>query len=695
VKKAVTISEGQSLVDVAVQEYGAAEMVWQLIRDNASLDLFDPVAAGTLVSIDLEKVQKPAVREYYLKRAQRINTGDTQSPFTLGKPIIHNFSTLPIHANDEKVNLDGTVRNFVGDRDGTVFPSRANKGHSLTFQIWQAAKFQGYNSLVVSYYECVSQTFKLGSAIYKATTANGNAGYEWQLPDGEFGHNIKWWPQGYIPTTEEQQRDNLVGNVVLWVSGEEGSTTTMHDMSGNKRHLAVYSAQADWNVFDGDASENSFSALLSFLNEYGYNEISAGVYKPASILNRFEDADGAVLGNVGLVRKGGKVVNAPCIILAEGEILLYPSFSTLTDLTPIYTVVCGGTATLTIDKPNRRLVATAGTCWNIRHLDINGNVLGHNIVSEGTGAILCDVTKPTSGNNYDLGSLNGAAFNFGSQNQYTYNQAVGANKDLLLYEQVNTPLVDPYFEGLVTFGVPAGDRTFTTTVGTINGRDDVQIVTLSPTATIPDWRFYTNPTFYSQISRVTAGFNVRLSFDYYATGDIAALSAFMGLNNFVGNSLGGFISNAWTPFLVETPIKGSGYFTGGSPNLIGFWISSSITTGQIAFDNFKIEIISAIPALSSGGQDILGKPLDPDAGKKMFDFGESLVYNPNRDPKQLQIGYDNTDEPYADIIDESLDHKQFSRHEPTDEPEKKSDILKYAATPTQQQINRTKKYLGL
>ncbi len=54
-KEIVTI-DGQTIYDIAVQEYGSADGVGQLIRDNPFLSFGGSLAGGTVLQIDPSKI---------------------------------------------------------------------------------------------------------------------------------------------------------------------------------------------------------------------------------------------------------------------------------------------------------------------------------------------------------------------------------------------------------------------------------------------------------------------------------------------------------------------------------------------------------------------------------------------------------------------------------------------------------------
>ena len=88
--KKYTIREGQSLLDVALQEFGAINGVFQILADNSSLELNSQVVAGDSILIDDTKSNDLAVREHFRKLKYRVNTGGSDVIATVAK--IHDAS---------------------------------------------------------------------------------------------------------------------------------------------------------------------------------------------------------------------------------------------------------------------------------------------------------------------------------------------------------------------------------------------------------------------------------------------------------------------------------------------------------------------------------------------------------------------------------------------------------------------------
>lgn len=78
------ITAGQSLVDVAIQELGSVEALFEL-ADAAGLAITDALAPGALLLVPASPYALPDTAGYFRARAQRINTGDevAASPLSL------------------------------------------------------------------------------------------------------------------------------------------------------------------------------------------------------------------------------------------------------------------------------------------------------------------------------------------------------------------------------------------------------------------------------------------------------------------------------------------------------------------------------------------------------------------------------------------------------------------------------------
>jgi hypothetical protein len=74
-----SISAGQSLVDVTVQEYGSVEALFDL-ADAAGVAITDQLTPGQVLEVPASAAAVPAVAGYFSNRQQRINVGDEPQP---------------------------------------------------------------------------------------------------------------------------------------------------------------------------------------------------------------------------------------------------------------------------------------------------------------------------------------------------------------------------------------------------------------------------------------------------------------------------------------------------------------------------------------------------------------------------------------------------------------------------------------
>ena len=70
-----TITEGQSLVDVSLQELGAVAGLFDL-ADAAGLGITDLLTPGQVLVVPASPATVPSIAGYFSQRRQRINTGD-------------------------------------------------------------------------------------------------------------------------------------------------------------------------------------------------------------------------------------------------------------------------------------------------------------------------------------------------------------------------------------------------------------------------------------------------------------------------------------------------------------------------------------------------------------------------------------------------------------------------------------------
>lgn len=70
----VTVRDGQTMLDIALEYYGDAAAVVTLAADNA-LTVGAPLAAGQVLNIDPERVADKQVVGYYTRRNIKPTTG--------------------------------------------------------------------------------------------------------------------------------------------------------------------------------------------------------------------------------------------------------------------------------------------------------------------------------------------------------------------------------------------------------------------------------------------------------------------------------------------------------------------------------------------------------------------------------------------------------------------------------------------
>jgi hypothetical protein len=75
--KTITISEGQSLLDVALWQLGGVEAVWALADANG-LAITDSLRAGQVLSVPEGFTVRAELVDYYAAQRLRINTTNTR-----------------------------------------------------------------------------------------------------------------------------------------------------------------------------------------------------------------------------------------------------------------------------------------------------------------------------------------------------------------------------------------------------------------------------------------------------------------------------------------------------------------------------------------------------------------------------------------------------------------------------------------
>ena len=76
---ATTITQGQSLVDVALQECGTVAALFDL-ADAAGLAITDVLTAGQVLAVPASAAARPELVGYFAGRNYRVNTGDEDRP---------------------------------------------------------------------------------------------------------------------------------------------------------------------------------------------------------------------------------------------------------------------------------------------------------------------------------------------------------------------------------------------------------------------------------------------------------------------------------------------------------------------------------------------------------------------------------------------------------------------------------------
>lgn len=85
--KTATITEGQSLLDVALQELGSVATLFDL-ADAAGLGITDMLSAGQVLEVPPSAAARPEIAGYYQARQYRVNTSAEAAPT---KPRIYDY----------------------------------------------------------------------------------------------------------------------------------------------------------------------------------------------------------------------------------------------------------------------------------------------------------------------------------------------------------------------------------------------------------------------------------------------------------------------------------------------------------------------------------------------------------------------------------------------------------------------------
>ncbi|SHJ76254.1 hypothetical protein SAMN02745146_0103 [Hymenobacter daecheongensis DSM 21074] len=68
------VTEGQTLLDIALREYGDVAAVFRLAEDNG-LAITDALQPGQVLGLSLTRIARPELVQYFAQRQQMINTG--------------------------------------------------------------------------------------------------------------------------------------------------------------------------------------------------------------------------------------------------------------------------------------------------------------------------------------------------------------------------------------------------------------------------------------------------------------------------------------------------------------------------------------------------------------------------------------------------------------------------------------------
>jgi hypothetical protein len=72
--KKVTVNEGQSLMDLAIQEYGGIEGIFDLMEDNVLPGIQVKMNVGQILKVYKEKASDSAIKDFYTQRGVTVNT---------------------------------------------------------------------------------------------------------------------------------------------------------------------------------------------------------------------------------------------------------------------------------------------------------------------------------------------------------------------------------------------------------------------------------------------------------------------------------------------------------------------------------------------------------------------------------------------------------------------------------------------
>ena len=121
--KDVTIANRQNIIDIALQEYGSVEAVFDLLDDNPQLlSLNEVLEVGSVISIDESKIVNPEIVQFFKDNNIKPTTGD----------LIFKFNFSFIHeASEINMQFDGLGTLDVEFGDG--FIQTYNTGENINY----------------------------------------------------------------------------------------------------------------------------------------------------------------------------------------------------------------------------------------------------------------------------------------------------------------------------------------------------------------------------------------------------------------------------------------------------------------------------------------------------------------------------------------------------------------------------------
>ena len=70
--KLIPVTQGQSLYDICVQEYGDVSYIFQLLSDNKNLDLSSNISTGDMIYIDDSLFGEPVVKAIFQEKKRKL-----------------------------------------------------------------------------------------------------------------------------------------------------------------------------------------------------------------------------------------------------------------------------------------------------------------------------------------------------------------------------------------------------------------------------------------------------------------------------------------------------------------------------------------------------------------------------------------------------------------------------------------------